>query len=134
MFCLSEYLHLRNVYILLIRDEPEGLFREEITNRHLQSSRVVSRYCFFFFKGRLGLPVVRKVSSVVTKKYIAMYILHYSSFVLCFSNISAYFSYSEVMGKVKVVAGGFLSPRSSVWFERRNDKHQINRSAYRPWQ
>ena len=23
---------------------------------------------------------------------------------------------------------------SSVWFQRRNDKHQINRSTYRPWQ
>ena len=23
---------------------------------------------------------------------------------------------------------------SSVWFERRNDKHQINRSACQPWQ
>ena len=67
---------------------------------------------FLGFKCRLGLPVVREVSGVVTMKYIDMYILHDSSLVLCFTNISAYFAYSEVMGKVKVVAGSFLSPRS----------------------
>ena len=45
--CLSEYLPLRNVYIHVIKVEPEGfdpLFREEITSRHLfwfQNSNVV---------------------------------------------------------------------------------------------
>ena len=58
-----------------------GLFREEIANRHL-----------FFFKCRLGLPGVRKVSGVVTMKSIDMYILHDSSLVVSFSNISAYFA------------------------------------------
>ena len=56
-----------------------GLFHEEITNRH------------FCFKMSLGLPVVREVSGVVTMKSIDMYIVHDSSLVVGFSNISAYF-------------------------------------------
>ena len=32
------------------------------------------------------------------------------------------------------MAGIGRDKSSSVWFQRRNDKHQINRSAYRPWQ
>ena len=35
-------------------------------------------------------PVVREVGGVVTMKSIDMYIVHDSSFVVCFSNISAY--------------------------------------------
>ena len=55
-------------------------------------------------------------------KSIDMYILHDSSLVVCFSNISAYFAQREVIKvlrsgarvkvKVKVVAGGFTLPRS----------------------
>ena len=45
-----------------------------------------------FFKCPLRLPVVRQVSGVVTMKSIDMYILHDSSLVVCFSNISAYFA------------------------------------------
>ena len=65
--CLSDNLPLRIVYRIssmsMIAVYFRGLFREEITNRHL-----------FFFKCRLGLPVVRKVSGVVTMKSINMYI------------------------------------------------------------
>ena len=56
-----------------------GLFREEITSRH-------------FLNCRLGLPVVHERSGVVTMKSIDMYILHDSSLVVSFSNISAYFA------------------------------------------
>ena len=46
----------------------------------------------FFFKCRLGLPGVRKVSGVVTMKSIDMYIVHDSSLVVSFLNILAYFA------------------------------------------
>ena len=58
----------------------------------------VTIFCFakitnhHFFKCRLGLPVVRKRNGVVTMISIDMYILHDSSLVVCFSNISAYFA------------------------------------------
>ena len=67
---LSEYLPLRTVYILVIKVEPGVCFAKRS-------------------RSRLGLPVVRKVSGVVTMKSIDMYILHDSSLVVCFSNISA---------------------------------------------
>ena len=47
---------------------------------------------FFFFKCRLGLPVVREVGSVVTMESIDMYIVHDSSLVVSFLNILAYFA------------------------------------------
>ena len=46
----------------------------------------------FFFKCRLGLPVVREVGAVVTMKAIDMYIVHDSSLVVSFSNILVYFA------------------------------------------
>ena len=76
--CLSEYLPLRSVYriscmsMIAIYFSRRGLFREEITNR------------LFFFKCRLGLPVVPEVSSVVTMTLIDMYILHDSSLAVSF--------------------------------------------------
>ena len=51
-----------------------------------------NRHFFFFSKCCLGLPVVHEVSGIVTMKSIDMYILHESSLVVCFSNISAYFA------------------------------------------
>ena len=93
--CLSEYLP-----IYVIRGLTVCIQKRSVSDHESPF--------FWGFKCRLGLPVVREVSV----KYIDMYILHDSSLVLCFTNISAYFAYSEVMGKVKVVAGSFLSPRS----------------------
>ena len=75
--CLSEYLPLHTVYILVIKVEPGVCFAKR------------SPIAFFFIKCRLSLPVVHKVSGVVTMKSIDMYILHDSSLVVCFSNISA---------------------------------------------
>ena len=74
-----------------------GLFRGEITN----------------FKCRLGLPVVREVSGVVTMKSINMYILHDSSLVFCFSNICAYLALSQTGHVYAAVfaAGRFVSRR-----------------------
>ena len=46
-------------------------------------------YVIIGLKCRLGLPLVREVSGVVTMKSIDMYIVHESSLLLCFSNISA---------------------------------------------
>ena len=79
MVCLSEYLPLHTVYILVVKVETEGF----VSRRDHESP---------FFKCRLGLPVVRKVSGVLTMKSIDMYIVHDSSLVVCFSNISAYFA------------------------------------------
>ena len=77
MVCLSEYLPLRNVYILVIK----VCFAKR------------SRIAFFFlFKCCLGLPVVHEVGGVVTMKSIDMYIVHDSSLVVSFPNISAYFA------------------------------------------
>ena len=77
--CLSEYLPLRSVYILVIK--VEGF----VLRRYHESP-------FFLFKCHLGLPVVSKVSSVVSTKSTDMYILHDSSLVVSLSNISAYFA------------------------------------------
>ena len=76
--------------------------------------------------------------------------------VVCFSNISAYFARNgeslitqESSRKSCSLAGGFVptcshrdgragssvfgrDKSSSVCFERRNDKHQFHRCAYRP--
>ena len=79
MVCLSEYLPLRTVYMLVIK--VQGF----VSQRDHASP-------FFFFKCRLGLPVVSKVSNVVTMKSMDMYILHDSSLMVSFSNISAYFA------------------------------------------
>ena len=48
------------------------------------SNEIMSRH---FFKCRLGLPVVRERSGVLSMKSIDMYILHDSSLVVSFSNI-----------------------------------------------
>ena len=54
------------------------------------------RLAIYLFKCRLGLPVVRERSGVVTMKSIDMYILQDSSLVVSFSNISVYFAQSEI--------------------------------------
>ena len=78
MVCLSEYLPLHSACILVIKVE---VF---VSRGDHESS--------FFFKCRLGLPVVRKVSGIVSMKSIDMYILHERSLVVCFSNMSTYFA------------------------------------------
>ena len=70
-----------NIYLDVILFQFLVLFREEIT--------FTSRH---FVNCRLGLPVVHERSSVVSMKSIIMYILHDSSLVVSFSNISAYFA------------------------------------------
>ena len=55
------------------------------------------RLAIGLFKCRLGLPVVRERSGVVTMKLIDMYIVHDSSLVVSFSNISAYFAETLIM-------------------------------------
>ena len=94
---------------------------------------------------------------ISTLTYCIPYILHvHDRKAVCFSNISAYFARNaeslitqESSRKSCSPAGGFVPTRSHrgpralsvfgrdrvlgfVFFERRNDKHQINRSAYRP--
>ena len=59
MVCLSEYLPLSTVKV------------EGVVSRRDHESPL-----FFFVKCRLGLPVVRKVSGVVTMKSIDMYTDH----------------------------------------------------------
>ena len=77
--CLSRYLPLRTVYILVIK--VEGF----ISRRDHESPFVSSKY-------HLGLPVVREVSGVGSMTSIDMYILHDSILVVSFSNILAYFA------------------------------------------
>ena len=67
------------MFAICRENDDTGYFREEITSRH-------------FFKCHLGLPVVHERSDVVTMKSIDMYILHDSSLLVSFSNISAYFA------------------------------------------
>ena len=55
------------------------------------------RLAIGLFKCRLGLPVVRERSGVVTIKLIDMYIVHDSSLVVSFSNILAYFAETLIM-------------------------------------
>ena len=59
----------------MIAINVRGLFREEITNR-------------LFFPLKCCLPVVSEVGGVITMKSIDMYIIHDSSLVVSFSNIS----------------------------------------------
>ena len=67
------------LFAICRENDDTGQFREDMTSRH-------------FFKCRLGLPVVHDRIDVVTMKSIDMYILHDSSLVVCFSNMSAYFA------------------------------------------
>ena len=69
------------------------------------SRRVHESPSLFFLQMLLSPPVVRKVSGIVTMKSVDMYILHDSSLVVSFSNISAYFVSSEV--KLHVLADIF---------------------------
>ena len=73
------FVRIRPVYSRVIK--VEGF----VSRRDHQSP-------FLFFKCRLGLPVVCKVSGVVSMKSIDMYIVHDSILVVCFSNISAHFA------------------------------------------
>ena len=63
--------------------------------------------------------MVRERSGVVTMKSIDMYIVHDSSLVVCFSNISAYFARNaeslitqESLPKSCSLVGGFVPTRS----------------------
>ena len=64
--------------------------RAEIRNENLVVclSEYLPIYVIISLKCCLGLPVVHEVSGVVTMKSIDMYIIHDSSLLLCFSNIS----------------------------------------------
>ena len=68
--------------------------RAEIGNENLVVclSEYLPIYVIIGLRCHLGLPVVREVSGVLTMKSIDMYIIHDSSLLLCFSNISAYFA------------------------------------------
>ena len=87
---------------------------------------------------------------ISTLTYCIPYILHvHDSIWVCFSNISAYFARNAdsliTQGSSRKscsLAGGFVPTRShrggewavGIWcyFERRNEKHQFHRCAYRP--
>ena len=82
MVCLSEYLPLRSVYILVIK--VEGF----VSQRDHESPS-------FFFKCHLGPPVdpqCNQLSKHEINCYIYIDILNDSSLVVSFSNISAYFA------------------------------------------
>ena len=68
--------------------------RAEIGNENLVVclSEYLPIYVIIGLKCRLGLPVVREVSGVVTMKSIDLYIVHDGNLLLCFSNILAYFA------------------------------------------
>ena len=72
--------------------------RAEIANENLVVclSEYLPIYVIIRLKCRLGLPVVREVSGVVTMKSIDMYIVRDSSLLLCFLNISAYCVYAGI--------------------------------------